>query len=120
MSNGLFTNGTEYLTTYADLLFYPTFFTTMGYGLLYLLAGTVAAFSVTGDRLWTKVSVALGSMIWGFLCGFIAGLVFFALIAGIYISFPLPMVWWTSMVWGFGLVAVMQLVAVVRRIYVYV
>jgi hypothetical protein len=52
--------------------------------------------------------------------GFLAGIIVFSIIAGIYQSFPFPMRLWESVVWGVGLCIVMQFVGVVRRLYVYV
>ncbi len=130
-------------TSYASMLFAPVFFCTMGYGLIYLVAGAVAAIAVTGDRYVTKASVVLGSMLWGMFCGFIAGMACFSIIAGIYYSFPLAMSSWEAVgacvlplsrtlairsqivsrsraAWGLGLVVTMQVIAVVRRLYVYI
>jgi hypothetical protein len=59
-------------------------------------------------------------MIWGMFCGFVAGMACFSIIAGVYISFPLSMSSWEAVVWGVGLVFAMQLVALVRRLYVYI
>jgi hypothetical protein len=53
-------------STYSDMLFSPVFFCTMGYGVIYLISGSVAAIAVTGDRYFTKASVVLGEM----LCAF--------------------------------------------------
>ncbi len=107
-------------TEYYFVLFSPVFFCTMAYGFLYLVAGTVAAFAMTNDQPLVKLMVILVSTLWGLFCGFIASLVVFSLVAGVYVSFPSPMLLWQAIAWGLGLCVVMQLIAVVRRLYVYV
>ena len=109
------------LTEYYFVLFTPVFFCTMAYGAFYLAAGTVAAFAMTNDdRYFVKLVVILASTVWGLFCGFVASLVVFSLVAGVYVSFPSPMLLWQAVAWGVGLCVVMQLIAVVRRLYVYV
>jgi hypothetical protein len=108
------------LDDYYFIMFSPVFFCTMAYGVLYLLAGTVAAFAMTNDKPLVKVVVILASTIWGMFSGFIASVVVFSLLAGIYVSLPAPMLEWQAIAWGVGLCILMQLIAVVRRLYVYV
>jgi hypothetical protein len=108
------------LHEYYYVMFSPVFFCTMAYGLLYLFAGTVAAFAMTNDKPLVKLVVILASTIWGLFSGFVASVVVFSLLAGIYVSLPSPMLYWQAIAWGVGLCVVMQLIAVVRRLYVYV
>ncbi len=123
MSETLPPNDSAYdsvLSQYYFILFSPVFFCTMAYGAIYLVAGAVGAFAVTSDRYVVKLVVIFASTVWGLLCGFLASLIVFSLVAGVYVSFPTPMLLWQAVAWGVGLCVVMQLIAVVRRLYVYV
>jgi hypothetical protein len=79
------------LQSYDQIFWGPVFFCCMSYGVVYMIAGIVAAFAVSSDRIFTKLFVVMFSTVWGLFCGLLAGVIVFSCIAGIYISFPLTM-----------------------------
>lgn len=64
--------------------------------------------------------LVLGSLIYGMAVGFVAAVAVFAIIAGVYTSIPRSMQQWEGVAWGVCFALLMQLVAVVRRLYVYI
>ena len=85
----------------------------------YFIAGALAAFSVTSDKPHIKLIVVVASTAWGMLCGLVAGCCVFPLVAGAYQSLQVGMQIWESVAWGLGLTVMMQIIAVIRRLYVY-
>ena len=92
----------------------------MSYGFIYLISGSIAALFVPNGKLVLRLIFVLLSTVWGLFCGFLAGCAVFALVAGMYSVFPLPMPLWASVAWGVGLCVVMQITSLFRRLYVYV
>jgi len=108
------------LTNFADLLLAPAFYSSVGYGAICFITGTIAAITLARGRPIVKAAVVLSSLAWGLFVGFLAGCIVFPIIAGIYVIFPLPMTHWSAAVWGLGLVVMLQIIAIIRRLYVYV
>ena len=71
-------------------VFACTFYCTFFYGGLYFIASLIASFNVA-HTIPSKVAVVMFSTFWGLFVGFLAGFAVFALIGGIYSSFPLDM-----------------------------